>query len=626
MVASGSSNLFFNRDTKVYIKQGSNIWEMPVLNGYSFSQSTNSSTVTVNEMADSLGRSRRGQRVFNDSVSPAEWSFDSYVRPASLSSQMRSTDEILWASMVNNQTFIPAVLTGGLTINGTPALNSSTVTAASFTTNITSPTITSPGVLSVTFLSQPSAIMAVGDSVVFGALVFGSTTVTSGTVATYTPTGATFNIDPAASGAVTAATHTVRVPGKVVLTVTNTYSVGDILNVGGLTAAIGGSITSGTVVSQSGTNLVLRLPVTTQSGTITLGSPAVVSNGILTITTAKQTQTVAKVGDTITLSGITATNYGGNITTGTVRTVTAGGADDTYTIYTGTGFSGPLTVNSPRIKNAAYSSTETELDFNFSASNTTTLGTFDLYFVLGGSQVSDANYVNNGDTTVYEIKECSVNEVTINFDIDGIATLSWSGMGKTITELDVFNASGAITTAFKTGGTVSGAVITNNLVRNRLTVLSATSTSPTATTYNLALTGGSITISNNMNYLTPETLGVVNQPLGHITGTRSVTGSFTTYLDEAVNGSIDLYKNLVSATSTITNDFNLQFFVGGKNSNNTHPVGPGVLFDLGHCHLEIPSINNDDVISLEVNFTALPSNIAGTDEINKIRYVGIAPA
>ena len=49
-MAVGDTNLFFNRDTKVYLEQGTVLWELPVLNGYSFSQATNSSNVTLNEM------------------------------------------------------------------------------------------------------------------------------------------------------------------------------------------------------------------------------------------------------------------------------------------------------------------------------------------------------------------------------------------------------------------------------------------------------------------------------------------------------------------------------------------------------------------------------------------------
>ena len=59
-----------------------------------------------------------------------------------------------------------------------------------------------------------------------------------------------------------------------------------------------------------------------------------------------------------------------------------------------------------------------------------------------------------------------------------------------------------------------------------------------ASSYSLTLTGGNVTISNNMTFLTPETLGVVNQPLGHVTGTRSVSGNFTCYLNTPSSGAL----------------------------------------------------------------------------------------
>jgi hypothetical protein len=76
-----ADNLFFSRDSKVFIKKGSHIWEMPVLDGFSFSQATNTSEITLNEMTDTAGNSRRGRQMFTDSYAPAEWSFSTYARP-----------------------------------------------------------------------------------------------------------------------------------------------------------------------------------------------------------------------------------------------------------------------------------------------------------------------------------------------------------------------------------------------------------------------------------------------------------------------------------------------------------------------------------------------------------------
>ncbi|MEC7223030.1 MAG: tandem-95 repeat protein, partial [Verrucomicrobiota bacterium] len=51
------------------------------------------------------------------------------------------------------------------------------------------------------------------------------------------------------------------------------------------------------------------------------------------------------------------------------------------------------------------------------------------------------------------------------------------------------------------------------------------------------LNGGNVTISNNITFITPEELGIVNVPIGHVTGTRSVSGSFTCYLTDDTNTS-----------------------------------------------------------------------------------------
>ena len=82
-----ATNLFFSRDTKVYIElfnssgSSTGVFEVPVLDGFSFSQAQNSTEVTLAEMENSAGVSKRGRRVFNDSLAPVEWSFSTYVRP-----------------------------------------------------------------------------------------------------------------------------------------------------------------------------------------------------------------------------------------------------------------------------------------------------------------------------------------------------------------------------------------------------------------------------------------------------------------------------------------------------------------------------------------------------------------
>jgi len=170
----------------------------------------------------------------------------------------------------------------------------------------------------------------------------------------------------------------------------------------------------------------------------------------------------------------------------------------------------------------------------------------------------------------------------------------------------------------------TAAADTNNFIRNRLTDLAITaadtSTFPGASSdgvYTSTLTGGNVTISNNMTYLTPETLGLINQPLGHVTGTRSISGNFTCYLNTPSSGasSADLFEDLIEATTTITNSFDLAFSVGG--SSNT----PRMVINVDTAHLEVPTHSIDDIVSLEVNFHGLPSSVDATDEYT-IDFVG----
>jgi len=232
----------------------------------------------------------------------------------------------------------------------------------------------------------------------------------------------------------------------------------------------------------------------------------------------------------------------------------------------------------------------------FTNSNKPALDTFTLTFEMGSGKTNP---------TIYSIANCVVNEVSVDYDIDGIATASWSGFGSIITE------TGSMPTATVFEGTA--AADTNNFIRNRLTDLTVTAAASgdIVTAYSLTLTGGNFTISNNMTFLTPETLGIVNQPLGHVTGTRSVTGSFTCYLNTPASGasSADLFEDIIESTNVITNDFNLVFVIGGTGNN------PRLTVTMPTCHLEVPTHSIDDLISLETNFHALPTSVDGTDEV-----------
>jgi len=292
--------------------------------------------------------------------------------------------------------------------------------------------------------------------------------------------------------------------------------------------------------------------------------------------------------------------------------------------FVGTGLPGETTgAYNYTIANITADATDTNV--SFSGSGKVELGTFNLYFIMGATGASAVSYTASSTLEIYKLTGCVVNEATINFEVDGIAMIDWSGNAATLTTEASFNAAHG-----QSGITVitEGVLDTDNFIRNKLTALSliantgATRTAfPGASTngvYNITLTGGSITFSNNITFLTPETLGVVNIPIGHVTGNKSVSGNFTAYVDSGTLGdSGSLFDAATSATarSIVTNSFAAIFKIGGTSGV------PRMEISLPTAHLAIPSIQSEDVIAIDVAFEGLPSTITTNDEAT-ITYVG----
>ena len=372
-------SLHLVREVKAYAKLGANYWEIPVLDGLTFSQATNITEVSVAEMSDASGASRRGRLGFNDSLNPAEWSFSTYAQPFKSSTSSNSghhaAEEILWALMA-----------GAISTDYTP------------------------------------------DAV------------------------------PAKAG------------------------------------------TWGDVISVSSTNMVVDF------------------------------------------------------------------------------------LSSDKLEFA-----DASLIFKFPGN---------------GAGASDV---------WYEISGAVVNEASVDFDLDGVTTINWSGFGDLIQEISPVTVTSAV---------VEGLDQTGTFIRNRLTQLELVPTGSainSGSAYYLTLTGGNITITNNIEFITPSSLNVVNRPLGSVNGTRSVTGNFTCYLDTESgankDASAELFNDLIAASTNVQNEFNLTFKVGGSSAT------PRVEFNCPQAMLEIPQHSIDDVVSVEVNFHALPTGIGSADEMT-ITYVG----
>ena len=447
--------LYFSRDTKLFVEIGSAVWEMPVLDGFSFSQGSNSTEVTLAEMESSTGVSRRGRAYFNDSLAPAEWSFSTYVRPFksagtgpgavdTVANKHHAVEEVLWALMVGDAAYASSTFTG-------------------FTTDTTDSDIT--------FANSNKS--------------------TLGTANLYFVMGGTNSV-------------VYKLTGAVVNEATLDFDIDGL-------ATINWSGFAATITEDSAPTRTLYEDITATDNFIR----------------NRLTQLTITAGDTSVFPG-----------------KGIGALTDTTITNGGTGYTSAPTVA----------------------------------FSGGGGSGAAATAIVNAAGVVTGI------------------TITATGSSYT----------SAPTIAF-TGGAGSGAAATATIADG---------------IYNLTLTGGSVTISNNMTFITPEELGTVNVPVGHVTGARSVSGNFTCYLNLDTTGgnvgtSTDFYEDLTSAAARakITNSFATTFKIGGASAT------PRLELSMPTAHFEIPSHSIDDVISMETNFHGLPVTISDTDELT-LKYIG----
>lgn len=100
-------------------------------------------------------------------------------------------------------------------------------------------------------------------------------------------------------------------------------------------------------------------------------------------------------------------------------------------------------------------------------------------------------------------------------------------------------------------------------------------------------------------------------------GTRSVSGNFTCYLNDTANGSLDLFERLQESRGVITNAFDLTFGIGG--SGNT----PRCNVEVAKAHLELPTHSFEDVVSVDVNFHGLATDLSSATAANATNEVKV---
>jgi hypothetical protein len=214
------------------------------------------------------------------------------------------------------------------------------------------------------------------------------------------------------------------------------------------------------------------------------------------------------------------------------------------------------------------------------------------------------------DDATFVIDNCVMDTATLDFGLDTIAMVQWAGKASAIRQFDKTTLTNGSTTVTATAVSASNTPFTGTALlkdtqaaylANKLSTMTLKAgISGSGSTYDIALTGGSVTISNNITYLTPSNLGVVNQPITYFTGTRSVTGSINAYLRTGTLSATALYNALITASATDVNPaYNLSLSVGGSSTATTRVdlLMPAVV-------LQIPTIATEQVISTTIGFTA----------------------
>jgi len=341
-------------------------------------------------------------------------------------------------------------------------------------------------------------------------------------------------------------------------------------------------------------------------GSITYAFSNTTGTGTLTIPLTSGTLTTgATVGDIITISGFTAAT-GGALNSfnapALIKSYKAGGASITTGAVPATGLTelvleyvnptvtatSAFTLTSPKLYRGAWAPiAATQSIVTAASSNLNQLLKFGMFFAV--------------DNVVYQVDNCAMNQVMIDFGLDAIATLQWTGQATKLTESAV-----ALSTITATAGTsytakiTTAPFITNKLSTVAFTTLNALG-SAAATTYTIALTGGSVTINNNISYITPANLGVVNVPAVYYTGTRSITGTINAYLKtgSGVGSTGQLLSDMLAAASASVEPIaSVSLAIGGSTNSNR------VVLEMPAVTFTVPSVDVQQVISTAINFTA----------------------
>jgi hypothetical protein len=583
-----------------------NTQEIQVLDGFTFSQNTNADTVTISEAG---GDPVRGQRSFNTSLAPVDFSFSTYVRPYSTGSAITAEESGLWNALLgtvsqeNSSTTIPSVTTtaGASTYAATTGILTIAVTA--LPTNIAvNNIITLTGLTTATagdavYLNAPAKVLTLSSSAVTLQMINPRPDLASISQIT---APSTITVHKAAWAPVSSSYSLATTAGS---NKNQLLKFGMIFVVDSVTYAVD-NCAMNQVTLDFGLDAIATLAWTGQAttlreisltGGITINSAAVTNlpttenifvGNVVRYTGAGglTSQTSTAAANNVSISSIN----GPTSLTLTGGTLTSSGTASDFKVYN---FSAAGTIGTVTGSASPWTAPVTGL--------TSTQG------ISVGDIITASNNVGVWGTGTAKV---------ISVDTAAAITVQWTG-GVTPTAGTIQNvytqiatlsvAATALTAAAKN---TSAPFITNKLSTVSFKTLNALG-SAAATTYAIALTGGSLTINNNISYITPANLGVVNVPAVYYTGTRSITGTMNAYLKtgSGVGGTGQLLSDMLAAASASVEPMAALTIAVGGSANTTK-----VELDMPAVTFSIPSIDVQQVISTAINFTAEGSDPSST--------------
>jgi len=194
-------------------------------------------------------------------------------------------------------------------------------------------------------------------------------------------------------------------------------------------------------------------------------------------------------------------------------------------------------------------------------------------------------WIENAGTYI-RLDSAVITEADISLNIESLGTVEWKGTAL------------AIDTEASAPAAYTDRSTRTEFLKTKLSVLDLT---VGTIQYDVALTGGTIKITNDVDFYGRKPLGEVGTIVGHQTKNRKIEGTLELYLKSITTGSLELYTDILNNISSSTYEADqyavLDIQIGGI-------TAPYINFSIPKASIDIPQIGFDDVFTISVPFAA----------------------